>query len=119
MDEKKRKILIYEYLHSTSKMILFDTEGGTPFVAMHKYAPISFRLTFESGNTSPSYTAVYFMKFCVCVSVCYAVHSCFFRQLMFSIIHSFVCYERKKQTKKSNKKKNVWILRIFFSHFLC
>lgn len=43
-------------LHSTSKMILFDTLGGTPLVAIHRQAPISFLLTFVRGSTSPSQT---------------------------------------------------------------
>lgn len=44
------------YIHSTSRMMRFETDGGTPLVAMHRYAPISLRLTFVSGSTSPSYT---------------------------------------------------------------
>lgn len=35
-------------------MILLLTEGGTPFAAMQRYAPISDRVTFVRFTTSPS-----------------------------------------------------------------
>lgn len=35
--------------------IRFDTEGGTPLDAMHKYEPISLREIFDSFRTSPRY----------------------------------------------------------------
>lgn len=33
--------------------ILFETDGGTPLEAIHRYEPISLRETFTSFSTSP------------------------------------------------------------------
>ena len=41
-------------LQCTWTFILLDTDGGTLFDAMHKYAPISDLVIFVSDNISPS-----------------------------------------------------------------
>lgn len=55
-------IYIYVYIlethsHSTSTVILLLTVGGTPLVAMQRYAPISLREILVKFNWSPSYTS--------------------------------------------------------------
>lgn len=45
------------YLQWILTDILLDTDGGTPFDAMQKYEPISFRDTFVNFKTSPRYDA--------------------------------------------------------------
>lgn len=45
--------LIYD-LQCTCSIILLLTEGGTPLAAMHRYAPISERVTLVRFTTSPS-----------------------------------------------------------------
>lgn len=45
------------YLQWTCNLILLLTEGGTEFDAIHKYAPISDRVTLESHSISPSTTS--------------------------------------------------------------
>lgn len=44
-------------LQSMLTLIRFDTLGGMPLVAMHKYAAISKRETRAISNTSPSHSA--------------------------------------------------------------
>jgi hypothetical protein len=41
-------------LQCTMSIILLLTVGGTPFVAMHRYAPICSRFTLVMLNTGPS-----------------------------------------------------------------
>lgn len=63
-----------KYLHSTSTMILLETDGGTPFVAMQRYAPISVRLILARFSCSPSctvtgkinFTYLFMWKICFC-----------------------------------------------------
>lgn len=51
------EIIITEfYLQSTLTLILFETVGGTPFDAMHKYAPMSNREIRDISNESPSHS---------------------------------------------------------------
>lgn len=42
------------YVQCTMSMILLLTVGGTPFDAMHRYAPICRRLTLVMLKTGPS-----------------------------------------------------------------
>lgn len=48
------KCLHFQYSHSTVIIIRLLTVGGTPFDAMHKYAPACWRLTRLIFNTGPS-----------------------------------------------------------------
>lgn len=50
------KIILIIYVQSTLTLILFETLGGTPFDAIHKYAPIPNRDILESSNVSPSHS---------------------------------------------------------------
>jgi len=43
-----------QYVQCTMSMILLLTVGGTPFDAMHRYAPICRRFTLVMLNTGPS-----------------------------------------------------------------
>lgn len=45
------------YSQSTLTLILLETLGGTPLLAMHKYAPISRREILVSSNDSPSHSS--------------------------------------------------------------
>lgn len=42
------------YLHETLRISLLLTDGATPLVAMHRYAPMSDRLTFVKFKSLPS-----------------------------------------------------------------
>lgn len=42
------------YSHSTSRMMRLLTDGGTPLLAIHRYAPISALLTLVTFNVSPN-----------------------------------------------------------------
>lgn len=55
-DHRKLYKTTVKYLHSTSTMILLETDGGTPFVAIQRYAPISVRLILAKLSCSPSCT---------------------------------------------------------------
>lgn len=44
------------YLHWTMSIMRLLIDGGTPFEAMHKYAPMCSRDTFEIVKVSPSTT---------------------------------------------------------------
>lgn len=48
--------LVDVHLQSTLTLIRFDTLGGMPLVAMHKYAAMSSRETRAISNTSPSHS---------------------------------------------------------------
>lgn len=41
------------YLQCIDRDILLETDGGTPFEAIHKYEPISLREIFVNFKTSP------------------------------------------------------------------
>lgn len=49
--------ILETHSHSTSTVILLLTVGGTPLVAMQRYAPISLRVILVKFNCSPSYRA--------------------------------------------------------------
>lgn len=44
------------YLQSTLTLILLLTVGGTPLLAIHKYAPISNREILVNSSVSPSHS---------------------------------------------------------------
>jgi hypothetical protein len=52
-DTEKRKMYLH-YLHKTVRANLRLLFGGIPFEAIHKYAPISSRLTLVNFKSEPS-----------------------------------------------------------------
>lgn len=58
------------YSHSTSSIMRLLTDGGTPLLAIQRYAPISALLTLVKFNVSPKSfsTAItyYYCYYCVC-----------------------------------------------------